>query len=290
MLAFGLALFALLVAARAAHVPAHPAHRRPDRRDRARVARHVARRGADDDLLRARLVARAHVRARRDPDRRRSRSRSTSRTPRRPARSPATWQPVDLVSAEEVFLGSHVRAITLRLAQKDAYTEQHTRRVALRAVQVGERARALARPPAHARDRRPRPRHRQALGARRDPQEAGAARRRRVRRDPAPPGAGGEAARRARRLPGVGAPTRPRPPRAARRHRLPDTACAPSDLSLDTRILAVCDVYDALISSRVYRGAWTHAQAMALLRAGAGTAYDSRCVEALDAVLALEPR
>ena len=45
----------------------------------------------------------------------------------------------DLVASEEVFLGSHVRAITLELAQKDEYTEQHTRRVALRAVQVGER-------------------------------------------------------------------------------------------------------------------------------------------------------
>ena len=44
----------------------------------------------------------------------------------------------ELVSAEEVFLGSHVRAITLRLAQKDEYTEQHTAVVALRAVQVGE--------------------------------------------------------------------------------------------------------------------------------------------------------
>src|SRR5579871_4776023 len=44
----------------------------------------------------------------------------------------------DLVSSEQVFLGSHVRAVTLRLARKDEYTEQHTRRVALRAVEVGE--------------------------------------------------------------------------------------------------------------------------------------------------------
>src|SRR6185437_4570549 len=44
----------------------------------------------------------------------------------------------DLVLAEETFLGSHVRALTLSLAQRDDYTEQHTRRVALRAVQVGE--------------------------------------------------------------------------------------------------------------------------------------------------------
>jgi HD-GYP domain-containing protein (c-di-GMP phosphodiesterase class II) len=57
----------------------------------------------------------------------------------------------DLVAAEESFLGSHVRALTVRLAAKDEYTEEHTRRVALRAVQVGEelglspgRVRALA--------------------------------------------------------------------------------------------------------------------------------------------------
>ena len=35
----------------------------------------------------------------------------------------------------------------------------------------------------------------------------------------------------------------------------------------DTRILTVCDVYDALISPRVYRPAWNHEQAMALLHA-----------------------
>ena len=44
----------------------------------------------------------------------------------------------DLVSSEEAYLGSHVRALTISLAEKDEYTEGHTRRVALRAVQVGE--------------------------------------------------------------------------------------------------------------------------------------------------------
>ncbi len=39
----------------------------------------------------------------------------------------------DLVEEEEAFLGSHVA-----LAEKDGYTEEHTRRVALRAVQVGD--------------------------------------------------------------------------------------------------------------------------------------------------------
>ena len=55
------------------------------------------------------------------------------------------------MQAEEAFLGFDVRALTLSLARKDEYTEEHTRRVALRAVQVGEalgltgsRLRALA--------------------------------------------------------------------------------------------------------------------------------------------------
>ena len=52
-------------------------------------------------------------------------------------------------------------------------------------------------------------------------------------------------------------------------------------LDLDTRILAVCDVYDALISKRVYRDAWSHEQAMELLRRESGTAFDERCVAAL---------
>src|SRR5207342_1733763 len=47
-------------------------------------------------------------------------------------------------------------------------------------------------------------------------------------------------------------------------------------LDLDTRILAVCDVYDALISDRVYRGAWSHERALSLLRDGAGTLFDPR--------------
>jgi HD-GYP domain-containing protein (c-di-GMP phosphodiesterase class II) len=64
-------------------------------------------------------------------------------------------------------------------------------------------------------------------------------------------------------------------------------------LSLDTRILAVCDVYDALRSKRVYRDAWSHEQAMELLRREAGSAFDERCVDALARVVersaALEP-
>src|SRR5262245_26868766 len=43
----------------------------------------------------------------------------------------------ELVAQEETFLGSRVSALTRLLAEKDASTEEHTRRVALLAVQVG---------------------------------------------------------------------------------------------------------------------------------------------------------
>ena len=72
----------------------------------------------------------------------------------------------ELVAEEEAFLGARVRALTMHLAEKDVSTEEHTRRVALRAVQVGEE---LGLPPHRlraARDRRPAPRHRQAQRSR----------------------------------------------------------------------------------------------------------------------------
>ena len=57
------------------------------------------------------------------------------------------------------------------------------------------------------------------------------------------------------------------------------------DLDLETRILALCDVYDALVSPRVYRPAWTMDEALALIRSEAGTAFDPQCVDALFAIL-----
>ena len=60
------------------------------------------------------------------------------------------------------------------------------------------------------------------------------------------------------------------------------------DLELGSRILAVCDVYDALISPRVYRGPWSHEEALAHLWEHAGTEFDRKCVDALDRVLSSE--
>jgi HD-GYP domain-containing protein (c-di-GMP phosphodiesterase class II) len=53
-------------------------------------------------------------------------------------------------------------------------------------------------------------------------------------------------------------------------------------------VLAVCDVYDALVSPRVYRAAWGRLEALEHLREEGGTAFDERCVEALERVLARE--
>ena len=56
-------------------------------------------------------------------------------------------------------------------------------------------------------------------------------------------------------------------------------------IPLDTRIMTVCDVFDALITTRVYREAWPVEQALALVRRETGEAFDARCVAALERVL-----
>src|SRR5919199_3154585 len=61
-----------------------------------------------------------------------------------------------------------------------------------------------------------------------------------------------------------------------------------AELPVETRILAVCDVYDALVSDRVYRPAWTPERAFALLREEVH-AYDQTVVEALARTLGLAP-
>jgi HD-GYP domain-containing protein (c-di-GMP phosphodiesterase class II) len=57
------------------------------------------------------------------------------------------------------------------------------------------------------------------------------------------------------------------------------------DLTIETRILAACDVYDALVSDRVYRSAWTPERALALLHDESGTGFDPKVVAALERVV-----
>ena len=194
----------------------------------------------------------------------------------------------ELVSEEEAFLGSQIRALTVRLADKDTYTEEHTRRVALRAVQVGEE---LGLPPGRLRTL--------AVGGllhdigklsvpdeilkkpgSLEPGEYAVIQRHPENGKSLLRELGGFADGVLRlvhdhheRLDGTGYP------RGLRE----------AELDLDTRILAVCDVYDALISTRVYRAAWSADKALSLLFEQAGSAFDNRCVEALARVLAREP-
>jgi HD-GYP domain-containing protein (c-di-GMP phosphodiesterase class II) len=193
----------------------------------------------------------------------------------------------ELVAAEEAFLGSQVRALMLRLAEKDVYTEGHTRRVARRAVQVGE---ALGLPPATLR-------HLAIGGLLHDmgklsvPDE--------IIRKPGPldddeyavirchPGWGEELIA---ELGGFSAQVR----RLILNHheRLDGKGyprgLAREQIDLPTRVLTACDVYDALVSNRVYRAAWDPVRAMALLHEESGTAFDPLCVAALERVLERE--
>ena len=56
-------------------------------------------------------------------------------------------------------------------------------------------------------------------------------------------------------------------------------------IPLPARLMAVADVYDALISVRPYKTAMSHDEALAFIRNGSGSHFDPRVVEALDACL-----
>lgn len=55
---------------------------------------------------------------------------------------------------------------------------------------------------------------------------------------------------------------------------------AGDDIALCGRIVAVADVFDALMSVRPYKPAWEMEQALDLLRQGSGTHFDAECVRA----------
>jgi HD-GYP domain-containing protein (c-di-GMP phosphodiesterase class II) len=50
-------------------------------------------------------------------------------------------------------------------------------------------------------------------------------------------------------------------------------------------VLTACDVYDALVSDRVYRSAWDADRALELLRRDSGSAFDPHVVAALERVV-----
>jgi HD-GYP domain-containing protein (c-di-GMP phosphodiesterase class II) len=191
---------------------------------------------------------------------------------------------VELVQAADAFMGPTVRALLVRLADKDAYTEGHTRRVALLAVQLGEE---LSLPPARLRSlamgglvhdigklsvsdeilQKPGPLDDDEFAViRRHPewghdlvQELGVF----------PPAVARLVLDHHERLNGSGYPR----------------GLEAKDIDLEVRVMAVCDVFDALRSNRVYREAWSQERALELLRKESGTEFDRECVQALDRVL-----
>jgi putative two-component system response regulator len=56
-------------------------------------------------------------------------------------------------------------------------------------------------------------------------------------------------------------------------------------IPLTARLMAVADVYDALISKRVYKPAFSHEKAVEIIREGRGKHFDPDVVDAFDAVL-----
>ena len=270
--------------ARAAHVPARAAARGPARRRRDRLARRGARTGADAWTTPSSAGGSATASSSSGSCSSAPPSPSTSSAPIRRARSPATSAAPSSCRQEEAFLGSHVRALTRgSWSRRIASTEEHTRRVALLAVRSarssGSRRAGCARSRSAAscttsassrcrtRSSASRPRSTTTSSPSSSGTRAGATSCCATSASAA--GSGGSCST-----------TTSASTAAAIRAALHE-----ADLDLDTRILAVCDVYDALVSPRVYRDAWPHERALALLRDEAGTRLDPRCVQALERVL-----
>jgi putative nucleotidyltransferase with HDIG domain len=192
-----------------------------------------------------------------------------------------------LVAGEEAFLGARVRVLMARLEAKDVSTEEHTRRVAEWAVAIGEQ---LGLAPGRLRDlalagllhdigklttpdailtKPGRLTDFEMKVIQRHPVEGDALVRELGYSDQIRRGVRGHH----ERLDGSGYPD----------------GLRGDQIDLETRILAVADVWDALVSPRVYRGAWTPEKAMGLLVDESGTAFDERCVYALRELTGVEP-
>jgi HD-GYP domain-containing protein (c-di-GMP phosphodiesterase class II) len=193
----------------------------------------------------------------------------------------------DLVEHEEAFLGGRVRALLMRLGEKDPSTEGHTRRVATLAVALGER---LGLPEGRLREL--------ALGGLLHDVGKLSVRNEILGK---PGRLTDEEFDEIRRHPGAGRDLLSElggfPPLVLElvesHHERLDGRGYPnqvpaSELDLAVRILTVADVYDALTADRVYREAWPAERALALLDDETGSAFDPECVAALRALVSPE--
>jgi HD-GYP domain-containing protein (c-di-GMP phosphodiesterase class II) len=204
-----------------------------------------------------------------------------------PSRSLSDIDVESVVTEEEELLGAWVARLLARLADKDTSTREHTRRVALLAVQVGQelglrggRLRALA-VAALLHD----------VGKLQVPDSIlckaaplTAAEFAVIKRHPTDGAA---------LLGHIGGFDEELPLVRGHHERLDGTGYPDglrgSELSLEVRILGACDVYDALTSERVYRRAFTHPQALTILDQGRNAAFDPAVIDALSRVLGAAP-
>ena len=160
----------------------------------------------------------------------------------------------------------------------------HTRDVVELALAVARTPQARRPRPPQRRVRRAAARRRQGRDPQGDPQQARRAGRRRVGDHAHPHGRGPADARPRRRLHARGRRDRPRLARALGRRRLSGRARAATTIPLEARIIAACDAYNAMTTTRPYRAAMDPAAAAAELQRCSGSQFDPTVVEALLAV------
>lgn len=200
-----------------------------------------------------------------------------------PSRTLSEIDVESVVTEEEELLGAWVGRLLVRLADKDTSTREHTRRVALLAVQVGQelglrggRLRALAVAALlHDVGKLQVPDTILRKAAPLTPSEFHV-----IKRHPTD----GVAL-----LAHIGGFDEELPLVRGHHERLdgsgyPD-GLRGNELSLEVRILGVCDVYDALTSDRVYRRAFTEPQALTIIDQGRTSAFDPDVIDALARVV-----
>jgi len=193
----------------------------------------------------------------------------------------------DVVTEQEELLGAWVARLLARLAVKDASTREHTRRVARLTVLVGQelglrgtRLRSLA-VAALLHDMGKLQVADAILGKAGSLTPAEFAE---IKRHP------GDGAELLAHIGGFDAEL----PLVRGHHERLDGSGYPdglrgSELSLELRILGVCDVYDALSSERVYRRSYDQEQALAILYQGSGSTFDPVVLDALSRVIGASP-
>jgi hypothetical protein len=189
----------------------------------------------------------------------------------------------DVVTEQEALLGAWVARLLARLEDKDTSTREHTRRVARLTVQVGQelglrgaRLRSLAVAALlHDVGKLQVPDGILCKAGPLTPAEFAV-----IKRHPGD----GEAL-----LTHIGGFAEEAPLVRSHHERLdgsgyPD-GLRGGDLTLEVRILGVCDVFDALTSERVYRRAYSQEQAIAILDRGRESVFDPDVLDALSRVV-----